>query len=651
MVEKSNDTSVSRTQDETKRCYIWIVLCLAITVLVFWPILTNISGSLSGFRSFSGFHRSDIVVSLTLPGWINEAFSNGRLPFFCTVFSFPFGVNLGSIDGWLHPVLLAPFRISGNYITIYNCSLFLSFSFSFWACWLLGKQLSGKNRWGAFVFAGVSCLNSFVGNTIYFDNNGYHLLFGFIPLTVLVVLKGLDTETPGRRRLMAAAAGICWFLSFLTTSYYGMMLLMAGIFLLAYCLIARVVPARKLLVFAAESAVLPVVLVVLFIGIIYISPQGDTLLSTGTKARKDVRTIVDGFLTNNTYQFFKDRFFHSIKEHRQAEKMTHSSRHEVIPTSLDTLFNPLAERKSKSVYVGFGLALLLLFALFKGDLLSLPAWLMGAGFFLLAMGPLVGPSGPLSYAPWSLAARFIPGFRMFSIPPKFFLPAFMCFGVSAARCVARCAGRRSRTLFAVAVLLSLLAIADMIGFNFVYKWNVTPVTVPECYNSLAGTGGDGVLLEIYPFSQEIFIKDILILYQNFHGMTMVESLAIPGLKHRVPRRLMMGLMVERLADAVPSLESIPKMTSDEFSNIIRSFGFTHIMLHRDLFPAYYRYKIQEVLEEDFGQPIASSDGLALFVTGVPEGDKIIRTVAPDKLWAMIESSASFKELASQLLTQ
>ena len=624
----------------------------AITALVFWPVITDIAGSLCGYQA------GDNTPILCLSEWIGSALTDGGALFYCPLFNYPFGTNLGSYDSWLMPLVFGPFWHSEHFVLCYNVSTILCFIFSLWACWLLGLAVTGQNRWGGFVFTAVCSLNSFVGSTIYFDNNGYNLLFGWMAMCVLAALKGVHAEKSSRRALWAAASGMCWFLSFLTTAYFGMILFMAGCVIFLYALIARPVPVKKLVLFSVQAAGISILLAGLFAMMVINSQQGELLLKSGTKARQDVRVIVKDFFTNNSYSFFKARYLPSLKKQTKTGKPAHTSIIEVLGTSFFSLVSPWALAKSRNYYLGVFILLLILLSLRPRSPSNTPAWILGTFFFFLGMGPMVIAGKVLPFSPWALATLLIPGFTFFSMPYKFFLPAFMCFGVIGARAAAQGISSQNRLVRRLAIVLPLLIVLDLLFWNFSFRWNSYRVVIPDAYRQLGQEPDPGVLFDLYPYTAELELKDRALLYRNIHRKAILEPISIHGLLYpHLPRRLMMGLLSERLAATIPGKESSSVLNPDAYRKILKQFGITHIMFHQKRFPGYLRQKIENLLSTDFGPPILATDEHMLFRTGVHLNEAQFAAMTTGRQWQLtpedmarlVRAAGSYAEFAGALL--
>jgi hypothetical protein len=184
----------------------------AITLLLTFPLIINLSKSIYGFHGFLG----DPLGTVWWIWWHRHAFANGISSNFTSIIGYPFGVDRNSqpiaplLD---YPVALLNLLIK-NEITTYNIFVISGFLLTAICAYYLVKYLTKNILSG--ILAGI--IYGFCPNQLM--HSAQHLGFAlnlWIPLFVLCIFKLKDNPNYSR----AIVCGVIYACCTLTNYYYG----------------------------------------------------------------------------------------------------------------------------------------------------------------------------------------------------------------------------------------------------------------------------------------------------------------------------------------------------------------------------------------------------------------------------------------------
>ncbi len=502
---------------------------------------------------------------------VGQALSGLESPLHTGLLRWPEGGSLWFIDAF-NAAWTLPLQRAFGPIFAYNFALWANLVLAGWGAWLLARHVTGDRWAAAFTAASFEAMPHLLGQL--YDGISETLSVGWLPLSLLAMLRFRARPSPGRGALAGLALATCA----LANWYYG---LFAGLAALAFAADAllpgwrRAAVRRRLHWPAAVTLGLSLPALLAFRA---------TLEADDALVVRDPdfvgRTLV-GHNMVDLLSFFHPGDFHS-----------------------PDLLARFDEQMIVVVYLGWTLLSLAALGL-RREAAARP-WAAGALLsFTLSLGAYLYLDGAylslpgVGWLPMPFLFLFeqIPLFSPISHAFRFTVVTQLCLGVMAAAAIAGLARRRGIASARLAAPLSALFLAEsLLASPARFPLPAARAEAPAAYASIAGAGA---VLDL-PVSIQVLARSRYNLYQIEHGRPIPYGLndpTPPYLYQNPLTRRVIALERSSVDSAAPALPPLELASARE---ALARDGLAAVVVHGPLYPPAMRERVLELLSASLG---------------------------------------------------
>ena len=561
-----------------------LLIAALLSVLLTWPAVVDLRGAMPGHPGNDTWNHAWGF------WWVGQELSQGQLPLHTDLIGHPDGGSLYFIDSF-NALWTLPVQWLLGVPAALNVAVLVAFFTNAIGGWLLGRHVL-RDDWAAWVPAVAFTASAHLLGQAY---NGITetLNAGFIPIYLWALLRMLDRPSWQRAALMGAALALCSIANF----YYGLF----GVVLSVVVVLHRLITAHlrtSWLPFAGAlvgSVALYAMLVLPVLGVLSGSMSADDAL-----VDRDPEFVWASLVNHNITDLVS--MFRPGK-HYSPDLLAIYGEHLLIVTYLG--------------WVTISLATL-------GLLLNRPRrenglWLTLAVVFLVfALGPYLHIGGeyveldnrriPL---PFLAFFKAFPLFSRISHPFRFVVPATLALGMLGGWGI-RALQRRWAHLpgWLLPALACTLVTAEVtLGSPAVWPLPRCSAEIPSVYAELDG----GAVLDL-PITVPNLERAVYTWYQTEHGQPVPYGLNDPVPTSLATNPLTATLVAMESGYIISLPPMLPELELVAGAERLKAEGYTHIVVHEDLYIGPKLEMVSAVLEGLFGEPVRR-DGVAVYEVG------------------------------------
>jgi hypothetical protein len=545
------------------------LLALLLALGLTWPLVTDLGGRLAGHPGNDSWNHAWGY------WWVAHELGEGRLPTWTGLLAWPDGGSLWFIDV-AQAALSLPVQWLFGPAAAMNSVVIFDLWLSGFAAWLLARRVTGDGATAVVALILFEAAPHHLAQA--YNGITETLATGVLPLALWLLLRVLDRPSPLRGALLGLAMAFAVWMGF----YLGLFAILAVGLVLAHALIWERGSFDLRPVFmalAVGAAVATVAAAPALVGFAASLNASDALVA------RDPAFVAQSLLLHNVTDVVA--FFRPGR------------------TASPDLLAEYGEQLRIVIALGWvGLTLALAGLWMTGRRGLRPWWMLGALFFVLALGPrLYALGAPVQVGgedlplPFALLYQALPLFDRISHPFRFVTGVHLAVAVLAAAGLRHLIRRRSAPQrLAIALGVGLLVLVE-VGLATPAELPVptSSARIPLLVAALADDPVPGAVLDL-PMTVPNLERGVYTWFQTAHGRP------VPwGLNEPMPLSLMQNRLTATLIrieagrnQTLPGL--MPDLELVLGARLLARQGYRYVVLHEALVPPTKRRQLIAVLD-------------------------------------------------------
>ena len=561
---------------QSRSVFLALIVAVSLSVFLTWPV------ALAPRSQLIGHPGNDTWNHVWGYWWIGHGLEGGAWPLFTDLLSFPKGGTLYFIDS-VQVVLSLPLQWLGGPVFAYNMVILGNIAFGGFAAWLLIRKLVGDDVaavMGLFVY---ECSPHLLGQA--YNGISETTCTGWLPLTLLALLRLIERPTLGRGFQLGVAGALCM----LTSWYYGLFAAIGGAVLVAW----RVLRQPWTMHWSRTALSLGVagltwsVMVMPILNAFRASLEAEDALVT-----RDPEFVQASLLNHNITDLLS--FFRPTK------------------VASPDLFALYGEQLLIVIYLGWIALCLGAVAIWSTRRhREFGPWIwLALVFFVFSLGPYLYFSG--SYVefdgrrapmPFLLLFDALPIFDRISHPFRFVVGVTLSIAVVASYGLRHLI--RMKPVYQQWCVVLALGVAVVAEVSFASPAHIPIPTsdarIPDLYYELQEDSQEGAIIDL-PFTVPNLERAVFVWYQAAHERPVPWGLNDPMPMTLLKNRLTTTLIRIEASRAFKAPPRFPELDLVIGARMLARQGFRWVVVHEKLYPEFKRAKVEGVLTGLFGAP-------------------------------------------------